>query len=120
MRTSTGILLLDIEKDFDSVWHNIFNKSHKRDPTIELSLGNTILPIKPVAKYLGIMLDSKLLFKQHIAMICDKAVKLEELLFPFSTGNQYLFIRIKCCYIRLIFALSYGCQIFRKCAQIDL
>ena len=50
-----------------------FNKSPKRDPTIKFSLGNTILPIKPIVKYLGIMLDSKLLFKQYIAMICDKA-----------------------------------------------
>ena len=49
-----------------------FNKSPKRDPTIEFSLGNTILPIKPVVKYMGIMLNSKLLFKQHIAMICYK------------------------------------------------
>ena len=28
----------------------LFNKSHKRDPTIELSLGNTILPISEVSR----------------------------------------------------------------------
>ena len=83
-----------IESKTDAIIYP-FNKSPKRDPTIELSLDNTILPIKPVVKYMGIMLDSKLLFKQHMAMICDK-----------ETGNQYLIIRIKFCYIRLVFALS--------------
>ena len=99
-----------------------FNKSPKRDPTLELSLGNTILPIKPVVKYLGIMLDSKLLFKQHIAMICDKAVKCGRALFPLLNRKSVLnyknkMLLYKAC-IRSI--LTYGCSIFRKCAKSHL
>ena len=68
-------------------------------------------------KYLGIMLDSKLLFKQHIAIICHKAVKCGRALFPFSIGNQCLIIRIKCFYKTI---LTYACQIFRMCGKSHL
>ena len=62
-----------------------FNKSPKRHPTIELSLYNTILPIKLVVKYLQIMLNSKLFYRYGR----------EEPFLLFSIGNQYLIVRIK-------------------------
>lgn len=43
-----------------------FNKSPKRSPTKRLTNGTNIIPFSNSAKYLGVTLDKKLLFKEHI------------------------------------------------------
>ena len=53
--------------------------SHKRDPIKifpKLTLGGRELEYSKEVKYLGIILDSKLSFKQHIIEKCKKATRL--------------------------------------------
>ena len=68
------------------------------------------------------MLDSKLLFKHHIDMICDKAVKCGRALFHLLNRTSVLNYKNKMLLhkdcIRPI--LTYGCQIFGKCAKSHL
>ena len=41
-----------------------------------LKMGNTALEYKPWAKYLGVVLDRRLNFKEHVKQKCDKATGL--------------------------------------------
>ena len=99
-----------------------YNKSPKRNPTSTLSIGNDTLPIKRVIKYLGVILDSKLLYKDHIHMVCDKALRCGRALFPLLNRKSKLnyknkLLLYKSCILPI---LTYGCQIYGKCAKTHL
>ena len=48
------------------------NKKIANLENYELELGNQKLEIKPCTKFLGIQLDSKIIFKFHILEVCSK------------------------------------------------
>lgn len=97
-----------------------YNKSPKRLPTRFLYGSGGIIPIKDDIKYLGIVLDKKLKFKQHVNYICDKAIKCGRALYPIlnrrSKLNQKNKLLLYSMCIRPI--LTYGCQVwFHKTAK---
>lgn len=96
-----------------------FNKSPKRTPTRVLTVQGHIIPFSHSIKYLGLTLDQKLTFKEHIENSCIKAIKCGRALFPLLNRRSRLNLKnklllYKMC-IRPIFL--YACQIWSKCAK---
>ena len=60
-----------------------FNKSPKRNASISLSVDGVQIPLLDTIKYLGIVLDKKLTFKQQVLQSCKKQLNMEELYFPY-------------------------------------
>lgn len=93
-----------------------FNKSPKRNPTQLLTIDGSVIPLKNSVRYLGITLDKKLNFKEHITDIADKALKCGRALYPLTNKRSLLSnnnkIRLYNMCIRPI--MSYGCQIWYK------
>jgi hypothetical protein len=83
-------------------------------PTNKIKMNDTVLEWLPVVKYLGVILDSKLLMRQNIENNVTKARK--------ATGALYLLLKKNSCdpvqsritlyrsYIRPI--LTYACSVF--------
>lgn len=100
-----------------------FNKSPKRIPTIPLEIQGSIIPIQASIKYLGILLDKKLTFKDHILYTCNKAVRCGRALFPLLNRKSTLNMKnklllFKSC-IRPI--MTYGCQVWSPlCAKTHI
>lgn len=104
----------------------IFSKSTKmlnKTKTDIISLNNKTFEWRPVVKYLGIYLDSKLLFKHHIDYSINKAKgisfsSLYCLLNRKSVVSIDSKVRVYKTYIRPV--LTYGCQIFINAAKCHL
>lgn len=91
-----------------------FNKSPKRIPTQMLSVNNTIIPLQKSVKYLGIIFDQKLNFREHIEYTCEKSVKCGRALYPLLNRKSRLNHKNK----MLIFntcirpIMTYGCPVW--------
>lgn len=96
-----------------------FNKSPKRQPTRKLMANGREIPFSKTIKYLGITLDEKLTFRQHIDSVCVSAVRCGRALFPLLNRKSKLDIRNKLMLYRMCIRpiLTYGCQIWNDCAM---
>lgn len=77
-----------------------FDRRRRRTPTVQLSLNGTPVEFANTVKYLGVTLDSKLLFKQHIDESKTKATRCLAALYPIigrksclSTGNKLMLFK---------------------------
>lgn len=99
-----------------------YNKSPKRIPTLTLQCRGNVIPLQENIKYLGVTLDRKLTFKQHILNACDKATKCSRALYPLLHRRSKLNLKNKVLiykmYIRPI--MTYGWQVwFHKAAKTN-
>ena len=88
-----------------------------------LSFNNLTFKWKPTVKYLGLTLDSKLLFKNHVEVAINKAQGISYsslycLLNRKSPVSIDTKLRIYKIYIRPVF--TYGCQVFANAAKCHL
>lgn len=93
-----------------------FNKSPKRVPSIDLNMDGNIIEIKKSILYLGIILDSKLSFRENIERLREKATRCGKALYPLLNRRSKLNIKnkkllYKSC-IRPI--MTYACQVWYK------
>ena len=99
-----------------------YNKSPKRSPRRNLVFNTDIITLQSQVKYLGVIFDQKLLFKQHIQIACDKAIKSFRALWPLlnrrSALNQENKNLLYKCVIRP--TLSYGSPVWYKAAKCHL
>lgn len=81
-------------------------------------LGNNINWLDSV-HYLGITLDKKLIFKQHVSYIIEKVDKYRKILYPLINRNSLLSNENKLLIIKIIFQsiILYGCPIWGSCAK---
>lgn len=97
-----------------------FNKSLKRNASISLSVDGVQIPLLDAIKYLGIVLDKKLTFKQQVLQSCEKAVKCGRALFPLLNRRSFLNSKNKLLLYKMCIRpiMTYGCQIWSKrCAN---
>lgn len=100
-----------------------FNKSPKRNPQITLCMQGTEIPLLDAVKYLGVVLDKKLTFKQHVFQAGDKALKCGRALFPLLNRKSKLNRKNKILLYRMCIRpiMTYGCQVWStKCAKTYL
>lgn len=99
-----------------------FNKSPKRLANRQLIFNGNTIDIRKDIKYLGVTLDHKLLFRQHIDTACDKTIKSFRALWPLlnrrstlSQKNKNLLFK---CVIRPI--MSYASPVWYKAAKCHI
>lgn len=93
-----------------------FNKSPKRIPNADLQMHGNIIEIKNSIKYLGVIIDSKLTFRENIDMLREKAIRCGRALYPLLNRKSKLNLKnkqllYKTC-IRPI--MTYACQVWYK------
>lgn len=72
-----------------------FNNQRRRLPTAALTLGNTPIEYTASVKYLGVTLDSKLIFRDHINMIRNKATRCVSAVYPLIGRRSNLSVKNK-------------------------
>lgn len=101
-----------------------FTKRRTREiPRRPLKIGSSVTPWADTsAKYLGVLLDKKLTFKEHVEYVCEKANKAIKILYPLicrrsplNTQNKLLLYKVA---IRPVFA--YACPIFGDAAKCHI
>lgn len=100
-----------------------FNKSPKRVPNIPLQIQGNSIEIKKSIKYLGIILDSKLTFKEHVHQVCEKAIRCGRALFPLLNRKSKLNLKNKLLLYNMCIRpiMTYGCQAwYRKTAACHI
>lgn len=99
-----------------------FNKSYKRNPSRELNFGNIQVPIKTSVVYLGVILDKKLNFAEHIKSTCEKAIAAGRSLHSMMGRSSALSYknknRLYKCVIRPI--MTYAAPVWHKAARSHL
>lgn len=95
-----------------------FNKSPKRLAQRQLFFGSDNIDIRDHVKYLGVILDKKLLFKKHIDQTCQKALKSMKVLWPLLNRRYYLNFKNKNLIYKSILrpTLTYACPIWYTAA----
>lgn len=97
-----------------------YNKSPKRIPNIPLNISGADIPLQKSIKYLGIILDKNLTFKDHILHTSDKAIKCGRALFPLMNRKSHLSIKNKLLIYKMCIRpiMTYGCQVWStRCAK---
>ena len=99
-----------------------YNKSPKRIPSKKLIIQGTEIEFAKTIKYLGITLDQKLNFKEHIASACLKANRCGRSLYPILNRKSKLNFKNKLLLFKMCIRpiLTYGCQIWYGCAKTHL
>lgn len=99
-----------------------FNKSPKRIPTIQFQHENTNIPLSDFVKYLGVHLDKKLNFKNHIEHIVDKATKCCRALYPILNKKSQLSADNKIIIYKTVIRpiLLYGCYVWGNVAKTHI
>lgn len=100
-----------------------YNKSPKRVPSIPLQFLGNVIELKSSIKYLGVTLDSKLTFGEHIRNSCEKATNCGRALFPLLNRKSKLNQINKCLLYRMCIKpiMTYACQVwFTKTAKCHL
>jgi len=100
----------------------VFSKSLKMIRTLNKTpviFRNNTFNWKPFVKYLGVLLDQKLLFKQHIEWVVKKASNMIRTLYPLLKRNNKAKIKSKIHAYRAIIRpiMVYACPIFANCAE---
>lgn len=99
-----------------------YNKSPKRIPTRQISFGNDTIPIQDNAKYLGVILDKKLTFKNHIDETRKKCIRITRALWPLLNKRSSLNLKNKNLIYKSIIrpSLIYACPVWYKAARTHL
>lgn len=92
-----------------------FNKSPKRTPTASLTFQGTNIQLDNCVKYLGVHIDRKLSFKQHIDITCDKSMKCIRSLYPILCKNSKLNHKNKMLVFKMCIrpVLMYACPVWK-------
>lgn len=88
-------------------------------PNMDLIVDNNSIPWSNEVKYLGIVLDKKLTFKNHIDETTHKAEKYIKILYSFINRKSKLSLENKLLLYKVVFRaiLLYGCAVWWKCAK---
>jgi hypothetical protein len=100
-----------------------FTKRRTKElPTSPLSVLGEDIEWSPVVKYLGIMLDKKLIMNQHINYVIAKVNVVTRILYPMISRKSRLNTPNKLLIYKQIFRpiLSYGCPIFVNASKVHL
>jgi hypothetical protein len=91
-------------------------------PSSNLCLNGSDIPWCAEAKYLGVTLDKKLLFKPHIQHTTEKIQKLIRLLYPLINRRSHLDMKNKLLVYKTIFLpmMLYASPIWDACALSHL
>ena len=100
--------------------HSIIMERSKE--TSQINFNNQLLPWNQQVRYLGVILDKKLLFKQNIDYNITKSKKAMALIYPLLRKNSFLNVKTKkilyTAYVRSI--LTYACPVFSNCAKTHI
>ncbi len=100
-----------------------FTKRRTRElPENPLNVLGTEIEWSPVVKYLGIMLDKKLVLNQHINYAVAKVNLVVKILYPLISRKSRLDTSNKLLLYKQIFRpiLSYGCPVFVNAAKVHI
>jgi methyl coenzyme M reductase subunit D len=100
-----------------------FTKRLKKElPGTTINIFNKTINWSDTVKYLGITLDKRLIFAQHINNIVLKTNNCIKLLFPLISRNSKMNIANKLLIYKAIIRpiLTYGCPVFHNIAKIHL
>lgn len=91
-------------------------------PNRNITLANTEIEWSPEIKYLGMILDKKLTFKNHCTYSNERAQKYIRILYPLINRKSTLNIHNKRLIIKCIFLpmLLYAGQVWGKCAPTHI
>lgn len=73
----------------------VFSRRPRRFGKPRLTLGQDVVPIQKSAKYLGVILDSRLTFREHIQSVRAKALGIRHMLYPLLTYKSPLSLQGK-------------------------
>ncbi|GFV97466.1 probable RNA-directed DNA polymerase from transposon X-element [Trichonephila clavipes] len=97
----------------------IFTKKHSLPPPIMMY--NKQIPWSQEAKYLGIIFDTHLTWKQHIYYVRDKFRKIMFKLYPLIGRNSFLSIENKVLlYTAVILYTAYACPVWGYAAKTNI
>ncbi len=87
-------------------------------PETQINVNGSSVPWSSNVKYLGLILDKKLLFKNHIEYILDKSTKLIKIYYPFINRKSRLNRTVKLTLFKTVFRTSmlYGSPAWTGCA----
>lgn len=111
---------MSIEKTQAIIWP--FDNRKRRNPSMQFTNGDHVIPIQKSVKYLVIVLDKKLNYAQHIEEAVNKANKCFRAFFNLLAPKSKLSLENK----RLLYTaairpiLCYGCSIWSLAAKQDL
>lgn len=91
-------------------------------PQQEILFNNSLIPWTSKVKYLGVMLDPKFKFKEHVPYVIDKINKTIRLLYPLINRNSKLSIENKKVLFKTIFQaiMYYAAPLWSTSAQCHL
>lgn len=91
-----------------------YNRSLKRIPTRHVYSGGVLIPLGDSVKYLGVILDKKLSFKQHLEYICEKAVRCGKALYSLLNRRSKLNFKNKILLYKMCIRpiMTYACQVW--------
>jgi hypothetical protein len=106
-KTETIFFTKRIKKELPGPTINIFNKNIKWSDTV---------------KYLGITLDKRLIFAQHINNIILRSNNCIKMLYPLISKNSKMNVANKLLIYKTVIRpiLTYGCPVFHNIAQMHL
>lgn len=100
-----------------------FTKRRTREvPNSPLNIFNTQVEWQKEAKYLGIILDSKLTFKKHIDFVIEKINKIIKIYYPIINRKSKLSLDNKLLLYKVCFRsiMTYGSPVFSDAANTHL
>ncbi len=100
-----------------------FTKRRTRElPNVPLNVLNQEVEWSPVVKYLGIILDKKLVLNQHINYTIEKVNKVVKILYPMLSRKSKLNTDNKILIYKQILRpiLCYACPIFENLAKVHI
>lgn len=99
-----------------------YNKSPKRTPSVRLKFNDSIVPMEKNVKYLGMHLDNKLTFKDHIEKSCTKALNCLKSVYPLIGPKSKLSVKNKLLIYKVCIRpkLTYACAVWKNAAKTNL
>ena len=91
-------------------------------PSAQLQINGINIAWEPTVKYLGVHIDSKLTFNEHISRTVKKIGIAIKMLYPFINRKSLLSTNNKTIMYKVIFQaiLLYGCQVWGDCAKCHI
>lgn len=99
-----------------------FNNSAKRIPSERLQFNNTTINYSNQVKYLGVIMDQKLIYQHHINSICIKVNNCFKALYSCLARKSFLSTKNKMIIFKTILRpiMQYGCEIWCTAAKCHL
>lgn len=89
-------------------------------PNRKLTINNIEIEWLSQVKYLGIILDKKLIFSHHVTNVIQKTQKYIKILYPFINRKSKLFTKTKIMLFKVVFQslMLYGAPVWQHCKNI--